>query len=130
VAGPQLTYSAAIFDGDYSMPLEQAQARKYQRVINTLGLRAGDRAGNRLRLGRFAEHAARQGIRVHGLTISPSQLQVAQQRIAAAGLPAGAAGIARLPRHRGPVRCRGVDRNVRGGRRAFWPQYFDTVQRA
>jgi cyclopropane-fatty-acyl-phospholipid synthase len=84
---PSWTYSAAIFDGDYSQPLEQAQHRKYQRIIDTLGLRAGDRV---LEVGcgwgGFAEQAARQGIHVHGVTISPSQLQIAQQRIAAAGL--------------------------------------------
>lgn len=84
---PSWTYSAAIFDGDYSRPLAQAQQRKYQRVIDVLGLRAGDRV---LEIGcgwgGFAEHAASQGIQVHGLTISPSQLEVAQQRIAACGL--------------------------------------------
>jgi cyclopropane-fatty-acyl-phospholipid synthase len=81
------TYSAAIFDGDYNKPLEQAQYRKYQRVIDTLGLRAGDRV---LEIGcgwgGFAEHAARLGIHVHGLTISPSQLEIARQRIEAGDL--------------------------------------------
>lgn len=84
---PSWTYSAAIFDGDYHQPLEQAQQRKYQRIIDTLGLRAGDRV---LEIGcgwgGFAEQAARQGIHVHGLTISPSQLEIARQRIDAAGL--------------------------------------------
>ncbi|SHN40016.1 cyclopropane-fatty-acyl-phospholipid synthase [Duganella sacchari] len=124
------TYSAAIFDGDYGLPLEQAQSRKYQRVINTLGLRAGDRV---LEIGcgwgGFAEHAARQGIHVHGLTISPAQLQVAQQRIAAAGL--GALAQLELRDYR----------DIRGSYDAavsiemfeavgerYWPQYFDTVQ--
>jgi len=81
------TYSSAIFEGDYSLPLETAQQRKYQRVIDTLGLRPGQRV---LEIGcgwgGFAEHAARQGIQVHGLTISPSQLEIAQQRIQKAGL--------------------------------------------
>ncbi|SDF74807.1 MULTISPECIES: cyclopropane-fatty-acyl-phospholipid synthase family protein [unclassified Duganella] len=81
------TYSAAIFAGDYQQSLEQAQYRKYQRIIDTLGLRAGDRV---LEIGcgwgGFAEQAARQGIHVHGLTISPSQLEIARQRIDAAGL--------------------------------------------
>jgi cyclopropane-fatty-acyl-phospholipid synthase len=124
------TYSAAVFDGDYSMPLEQAQARKYQRVINKLDLRAGDRV---LEIGcgwgGFAEHAARQGIHVHGLTISPSQLQVAQQRIAAAGL----GDLAQLELR--------DYRDIEGSYDAvvsiemfeavgerYWPQYFDTVQ--
>ncbi|WP_432378143.1 class I SAM-dependent methyltransferase [Duganella sp. P38] len=84
---PSWTYSAAIFDGDHTQPLAQAQYRKYQRIIDTLGLRAGDRV---LEIGcgwgGFAEQAARQGIHVHGLTISPSQLAIARQRIDAAGL--------------------------------------------
>ncbi|MYM67682.1 methyltransferase [Pseudoduganella sp. FT55W] len=124
------TYSAAIFDGDYSQPLELAQSRKYQRVINTLGLRAGDRV---LEIGcgwgGFAEHAARLGIHVHGLTISPSQLQVAQQRIAAAGL----GDLAQLELRD----YRDIDGQYDAvvsiemfeavGER-YWPQYFDTVQ--
>jgi cyclopropane-fatty-acyl-phospholipid synthase len=84
---PSWTYSAALFDGDYQQALEQAQHRKYQRIIDTLGLRAGDRV---LEVGcgwgGFAEQAARQGIHVHGLTISPSQLAIARRRIDAAGL--------------------------------------------
>jgi cyclopropane-fatty-acyl-phospholipid synthase len=84
---PSWTYSAALFDGDYHQALEQAQHRKYQRIIDTLGLRAGDRV---LEVGcgwgGFAEQAARQGIHVHGLTISPSQLAIARRRIDAAGL--------------------------------------------
>jgi cyclopropane-fatty-acyl-phospholipid synthase len=84
---PSMTYSAAIFNGDFTQALEQAQWRKYQRVIDTLGLRAGDTV---LEIGcgwgGFAEHAARQGIHVRGLTISPSQLEIAERRIAAAGL--------------------------------------------
>jgi len=124
------TYSAAIFDGDYSMPLEQAQARKYQRVINTLGLRAGDRV---LEIGcgwgGFAEHAARQGIHVHGLTISPSQLQVAQQRIAAAGL--GELAQLELRDYRdidgSYDAVVSIEMFEAVGER-YWPQYFDTVQ--
>jgi len=124
------TYSAAIFDGDYGLPLEQAQSRKYQRVINTLGLRAGDRV---LEIGcgwgGFAEHAARQGIHVHGLTISPAQLQVAQQRIAAAGL--GALAQLELRDYRdingNYDAVVSIEMFEAVGER-YWPQYFDTVQ--
>ncbi|MFL9880765.1 cyclopropane-fatty-acyl-phospholipid synthase [Herbaspirillum rhizosphaerae] len=81
------TYSSAIFDGDHTQSLEAAQACKYQRIVDQLGLKAGDRV---LEIGcgwgGFAEHAAQQGIHVHGVTISPSQLQIAQQRIAGRGL--------------------------------------------
>jgi cyclopropane-fatty-acyl-phospholipid synthase len=81
------TYSSAVFDGDYSLPLPAAQARKYQRIVEQLGLKAGDQV---LEIGcgwgGFAEYAAKQGIRVHGVTISAAQLEFAQWRMAAQGL--------------------------------------------
>ncbi len=81
------TYSSAVFHGDYSIDLQEAQSRKYQRIIDVLGLKAGDSV---LEIGcgwgGFAEHAALLGIAVHGVTISPSQLQIAQQRIQTRGL--------------------------------------------
>ncbi len=77
------TYSSALFNGDFSLSLEEAQQRKYQRIIDTLGLKAGDKV---LEIGcgwgGFALHAARLGIHVRGITISPSQLAIAQQRVA------------------------------------------------
>jgi cyclopropane-fatty-acyl-phospholipid synthase len=77
-----LTYSSAVFDGRFEASLEEAQHAKYQRIINTLGLRAGMRI---LEIGcgwgGFALHAARQGIHVHGVTISLAQLEFAQQRV-------------------------------------------------
>jgi cyclopropane-fatty-acyl-phospholipid synthase len=84
---PSWTYSAAIFDGDTTQTLQRAQERKYQRIIDTLGLRPGQRV---LEIGcgwgGFAEQAARQGIHVHGVTISRAQLEVAQRRIREHGL--------------------------------------------
>lgn len=84
---PSWTYSSAIFNGDYKLSLQQAQQRKYQRIIDVLELKAGDRV---LEIGcgwgGFAEQAAKQGIKVHGITISPSQLTIAQQRIQQHGL--------------------------------------------
>ena len=79
---PSWTYSSAIFNGNYAQSLHSAQSNKYQRIIDKLGLRAGSRV---LEIGcgwgGFAEHAARLGIHVHGVTISPAQLAIAQQRI-------------------------------------------------
>ncbi|WP_018152741.1 SAM-dependent methyltransferase [Leeia oryzae] len=84
---PSWTYSSALFNGDYRQSLQQAQEAKYQHMIDALGLKAGDRV---LEIGcgwgGFALHAARQGIHVHGVTISPSQLVVAWQRVAEAQL--------------------------------------------
>ncbi|SKC83135.1 Cyclopropane fatty-acyl-phospholipid synthase [Burkholderia sp. CF099] len=82
-----MTYSSALFDGDTSRSLEDAQAAKYQRIVDVLQLRAGMRV---LEIGcgwgGFALHAARQGIRVHGVTISPAQYEWARERVAQAGL--------------------------------------------
>jgi cyclopropane-fatty-acyl-phospholipid synthase len=84
---PSFTYSSAVFDGRFDTSLEDAQHAKYQRIIDTLGLRAGMRI---LEIGcgwgGFAMHAARQGIRVHGVTISAAQLEFAQRRVQEEGL--------------------------------------------
>lgn len=76
------TYSSAIFYGDYQISLQEAQYRKYQRIVDVLGLKEGDRV---LEIGcgwgGFTEHASSRGIHVHGVTISPSQLEIAEQRI-------------------------------------------------
>ena len=84
---PSFTYSSAVFDGRFDTSLEEAQHAKYQRIIDTLGLRAGMRI---LEIGcgwgGFAMHAARQGIHVHGVTISEAQLAFAEQRVQEEGL--------------------------------------------
>ncbi|RQV13152.1 class I SAM-dependent methyltransferase [Burkholderia cenocepacia] len=123
------TYSSACFDGDARRSLADAQAAKYQRIVDSLGLRAGMRV---LEIGcgwgGFALHAARQGIRVHALTISPSQYALAAERIARAGLS-----------DRVTLELRDY-RDIDGRYdaivsiemfeavgEAFWPVYFDTV---
>ncbi|TCG07803.1 SAM-dependent methyltransferase [Paraburkholderia steynii] len=84
---PTMTYSSALFEGDTSRSLEDAQAAKYQRIVDVLQLRAGMLV---LEIGcgwgGFALHAARQGIRVHGVTISPAQYEWACERVKQAGL--------------------------------------------
>lgn len=81
------TYSSALFNGRKDLSLADAQAAKYQRICDVLGLKAGMRV---LELGcgwgGFAEHATRQGIQVHGITISRAQLDFAKQRLAGAPL--------------------------------------------
>ncbi|HTR09759.1 MAG TPA: cyclopropane-fatty-acyl-phospholipid synthase family protein [Paraburkholderia sp.] len=76
------TYSSAWFDGEPSRTLEAAQQAKYQRIVDTLGLKPGMRV---LEIGcgwgGFARHAARLGIAVHGITISPNQREFAVERI-------------------------------------------------
>ena len=83
-----MTYSAALFEGDPGRTLEQAQIAKYERILQRLGVRANNHV---LEIGcgwgGFAEYAARtRGCRVHGITLSPAQLEFARQRISEAGL--------------------------------------------
>jgi cyclopropane-fatty-acyl-phospholipid synthase len=82
-----MTYSSARFQGDLNGDLSQAQGCKYQRMIEMTGATTGGRV---LEIGcgwgGFAEHAARAGIKVEGVTLSPSQLAFAQDRITEAGL--------------------------------------------
>lgn len=84
---PGMTYSSALFEGDGTRDLADAQTAKYARILRVLDARPGQHI---LEVGcgwgGFAEQAARAGCRVTGITISPAQLAYAQQRIAAAGL--------------------------------------------
>lgn len=85
---PGMTYSSALFDGDYDKDLERAQRDKYERILQTLNAKAGDTI---LEIGcgwgGFAEHAARtRGCHVYGITLSNEQLSYARTRIQDAGL--------------------------------------------
>jgi cyclopropane-fatty-acyl-phospholipid synthase len=82
-----MTYSSALFEGDLTRSLADAQSAKYARILRALDVQPGQHI---LEVGcgwgGFAEHAARAGCRVTGITISAAQLEYAQRRIAAAGL--------------------------------------------
>ena len=84
---PGMTYSSACFTQDRSQDLGSAQERKYRRMLELTGAKRGDHL---LEIGcgwgGFAEHAARRGIHVHGITLSAEQLEYAQRRIEDAGL--------------------------------------------
>jgi cyclopropane-fatty-acyl-phospholipid synthase len=84
---PSMTYSSALFT-EPGQSLEQAQYAKIHRLCRQLALKPGMTL---LEIGcgwgAFAETAARDyGARVVGITLSPSQLEYAQARIARAGL--------------------------------------------
>ena len=83
-----LTYSSAIFNGNMSGDLAEAQIAKYERILAEINPPVG---GHILEIGcgwgGFAEYAAKsRGVRVTGITLSPSQLAFAEKRIASAGL--------------------------------------------
>jgi cyclopropane-fatty-acyl-phospholipid synthase len=84
---PGMTYSSAVFEDPAREPLEAAQTRKYERLLDWIDARPGESV---LEIGcgwgGFAEAAARRGLKVTGVTLSNEQLAHAQARIAAAGL--------------------------------------------
>ncbi len=125
-----MTYSSAVFHGDYATPMADAQTAKYERILQVLNPAPGSTI---LEIGcgwgGFAEHAARtRNVRVTCITLSRAQLEFAAARITAAGLDQ-------------QVELHLIDyRDVRGefdyvvsiemfeavGER-FWPTYFKAV---
>lgn len=83
-----MTYSSALFAGDFGLSLEDAQLAKYERILSVINPQPGQRI---LEIGcgwgGFAEYAARtRRCSVHGITVSQRQLEFAQARIDSAGL--------------------------------------------
>jgi cyclopropane-fatty-acyl-phospholipid synthase len=89
VLGPSMTYSCARFAPGLET-LEEAQESKHELICRKLGL-PGHPGARVLDVGcgwgTFALHAARHhGVRVVGVTLSPAQAMLAQDRVVAAGL--------------------------------------------
>ena len=79
---PTMSYSAALFGADPGVTLQQAQRLKYVRLLDLLDLRPGETI---LEIGcgwgGLAEIAATEyGCRVHGVTLSPAQLEWSRAR--------------------------------------------------
>ncbi len=87
VLGPSLTYSCAVFH-EPSNTLEQAQANKYQLICRKLDLRPGMRLLDvGCGWGGMVQHAAQHhGVEAVGITISTRQAELAEKRVAEAGL--------------------------------------------
>ena len=129
---PSMSYSAALFGAEPELTLEQAQRAKYLRLLTTLDPKPGQRI---LEIGcgwgGLAEIAATEfGCRVHGVTLSPAQLEWSRARASRKGF----AGLAEFSL---------TDyRDLRGeydhivsiemfeavGER-FWASYFDQLKR-
>jgi cyclopropane-fatty-acyl-phospholipid synthase len=82
-----MTYSCAIFSRG-AQTLEEAQHEKLELVATKLGLREGMRVLDvGCGWGSFAIHAAaRHGVHVTGVTLSPAQAELARARVREAGL--------------------------------------------
>jgi cyclopropane-fatty-acyl-phospholipid synthase len=127
-----MTYSSALFGGDWSRSLEDAQTAKYERILRLVNPRPGERM---LEIGcgwgGFAEYAARtRGCRVHGITVSRRQLGWAQERIRRAGLDALVTLEFRDYRDlEGEFdHVVSIEMYEAVGER-YWPVYFDTIAR-
>lgn len=87
VLGPSLTYSCAVFH-DPDDTLEEAQGNKHELICRKLGLEPGMRLLDvGCGWGSMAMHAARHhGVKAVGVTISTRQAELAEKRVAEAGL--------------------------------------------
>ncbi len=82
-----MTYSSALFEGDRSRSLEDAQKAKYQRILDKLDPEPGSHILDiGCGWGGFTEFAAKQGFRVTSVTISKEQGEFARERIYDKGL--------------------------------------------
>jgi cyclopropane-fatty-acyl-phospholipid synthase len=127
---PGMAYSSALFTAP-DQTLEAAQAEKMHALCRALEIKPGMRV---LEIGcgwgGFAEVAARDyGAIVTGLTLSPSQLEAAQARIAAAGL-SGQVEL-RLQDYRDVQgsfdRIASIEMFEAVGER-YWPAYFGVLR--
>jgi cyclopropane-fatty-acyl-phospholipid synthase len=126
-----MTYSSALFSGDLTRSLEDAQVAKYERILGLLDPRPGSRI---LEIGcgwgGFAEYAARtRDCSVHGITISRRQLEFGLRRIRDAGLTERVALEFRDYRDlRGSYdHVVSIEMYEAVGER-FWPTYFRTLR--
>lgn len=133
---PTMLYSSALFEGDPARTLEAAQQAKVRRALDAVRLGPGERL---LEIGcgwgGLATAAAQErGARVVGLTLSDAQLAAGNERLAAAGVPAGQVSL-RLQDYRDLGRGERFDavcsiEMVEAVGRAWWPAYFGAVSRA
>ena len=128
---PSMNYSSALFQGDLSMSLTQAQNNKVRRALEITQVKAGERV---LEIGcgwgALAEMATTEfKASVVGVTLSTEQLQFAQDRLGRLGV-AGQADL-RLQDYRDiqdpPFDAICSIEMVEAVGRAYWPTYFARV---
>ncbi|SEM52014.1 cyclopropane-fatty-acyl-phospholipid synthase [Sphingomonas gellani] len=127
---PTMSYSSAIF-AEPGEPLEAAQRRKVDALLDRLDLTDGDRL---LEIGCgwgfLAEQAARRGARVEALTLSQEQKRIAEERLAAAGLTTRATVTIRDYRDAsGTNDAIASVEMVEAVGEAYWPAYLDAIAR-
>ena len=128
---PSMTYSSALFEGDASRTLEQAQHAKIARLLDRLEVSPGDSV---LEIGcgwgGFAEAAARRGLEVTGLTLSTEQLAWATERLERAGLARRARFLLQDYRdERGRYDAIASVEMFEAVGEQYWGAYFETLAR-
>lgn len=129
---PSMTYSSGWWADQQELSLEQAQERKYRRVLEQLQVAPGAKL---LEIGcgwgGFAEFAAAHAAaHVTGLTLSTQQLEFAQRRLANSGLAANAE--LRLQDYRdvhGSFDGIASIEMFEAVGEAYWPSYFACIAR-
>ena len=124
-----MSYSSALFSSP-DLDLDAAQTAKQDRIMAMLDPKAGQSALEiGIGWGGVAERLARAGTKVTGVTLSPSQLDYAQKRLATAGLAADL----RLQDYRDIEgsfdRIVSIEMLEAVGE-AWWPVYFDRLRRS
>ena len=130
-----MNYSAAIFAGDLTQPMAQAQDAKVRRALTMAGVKPGERV---LEIGcgwgALAEMATTElGACVVGVTLSTEQLVFAQLRLQRLKVPTGPGLQAdlRLQDYRdiadAPFDAICSIEMVEAVGREYWPTYFATV---
>ncbi|WP_395668584.1 class I SAM-dependent methyltransferase [Rhodoferax sp.] len=126
-----MNYSSALFDGDLSQPLAQAQNAKVRRALEQVQLQPGARI---LEIGcgwgALAEMASTDyGAHITGVTLSTEQLAFAQSRMQRLGV-ADRADL-RLQDYRdigdAPFDAICSIEMIEAVGRQFWPTYFQTI---
>jgi cyclopropane-fatty-acyl-phospholipid synthase len=128
---PSMTYSSAWFEGNPQQDLRAAQQAKVRRALRMVNAQADARV---LEIGcgwgGLAEIGAREfGARMTGITLSPSQLAYASERLHAQSI----ASDLRLQDYRdtndGPYDAICSIEMIEAVGREYWPTYFQTVAR-
>jgi len=132
---PTMSYSSAWFDDSEPIAaatsLEQAQLRKVDGILDLAGVQEGSRV---LEIGSgwgsLAIRAAQRGARVTAITLSREQMQMARERVAAAGL--SALVEVRVQDYRevdGEYDAIVSVEMIEAVGEAYWPAYFATLDR-
>ena len=130
---PGMTYSSAWFDEPISpeQSLESAQHRKLQAMLDRSGTHAGDTI---LEIGcgwgSFAEIAARQGRKVHGITLSKEQKAAVEGRMARDGLGGVTVSLTDYRDVTGDYDAIVSIEMVEAVGQEYWPDYLAAIARA